>query len=139
MPARSAARIAAGTDSPDEEAPTWPEQAEWVKAPSTATLVEQRARDSFAALLQLTRDGERSFFEFEKLLIPFVFALGRLLLAAFLARRHERLKTVPSEIVGGLRFERRTRQGRWLGTFFGKVRYWRTYICLLYTSPSPRD
>jgi len=37
----------------------------------------------------LTRDRERSFFEFERHLIPAVFALGRVLLAAFLARRHE--------------------------------------------------
>jgi len=129
MPAQSTARVAADTDgSEDEERPAWPEQVGWLKSPSSAALVEQQARDSFATLLQLTRDRERSFFEFERHLIPAVFALGRVLLAAFLARRHERLMTVTSEIVGDLRYERRTSQGRWLGTFFGKVRYWRTYM-----------
>ena len=131
MPVRKTARVPADTDTSEDEegpGPTWPEQAKWLKTPPSAALVEQQARSSFAALLQLTQDRKRSFFELERLLIPAVFALGRLLLAVFLARRHEGLETEPSEIVGGLRYERRTPQGRWLGTFFGKVRYWRTYM-----------
>jgi len=120
-------RVASDTDKPEERA-NWPEQAEWVDAAPSAALVERRTRDHFAVLLQVARDGERSFFDFERRLSPLVFTLGRLLLALFLTRRHERLQTVPSEILDGNRYERRTPQGRWLGTFFGKVRYWRTYM-----------
>lgn len=110
--AQTTVRVATGTDNSEgDEGPTWPEQAGWLKAPASAVLVEQQARNRFAALLQLTRDRERSFLEFERLLIPALFALGRLLLAAFLARRHERLETLPSELVGGVRYERRTPQG----------------------------
>jgi hypothetical protein len=127
MPARS--KVTATTDkSENEEGSGWREQADWIEAPPSAALVEKRAEESFTELLKRTRSGEPSFDEFERLLVPLVFGLGRLLLAAFLARRHERLKTAPSEILEGGRYERRSPQGRWLGTFFGKVRYWRTYM-----------
>lgn len=125
MPASD--KVASDTDKPEEEG-RWPEQAAWVDTPPSAALVEKQTRESFTALLQVTREGKHSFFEFEQLLVPLVFGLGRLLLALFLARRHERLKTVPSEVLDGDRYERKTAQGRWLGTFFGKVRYWRTYM-----------
>jgi hypothetical protein len=128
MPARNS--VSPRTDKPEEgeEGPCWPEQAPWADAPPSAALVEEQTRESFAKLLRVTRDGKQSFFEFEQLLIPLVFGLGRLLLALFLVRRHERLETVPSEVVDGDRYERKVPQGRWLGTFFGKVRYWRTYM-----------
>lgn len=126
MPARKT--IPTDTDIAEEEAGDWPEQAEWLDAAPGLMLVERRTRECFADLLALTRDRDRSFFEFEKHLTPLVFALGRLLLALFLACRHDALQTVPSEVLDGKRYERRLSQGRWLGTFFGKVRYWRTYM-----------
>jgi hypothetical protein len=123
-------RVSPDTDKVGNgEVGEWPEQADWVEhAPPTAALVETRAREHFGELIKLTRDRDLCCFDFERELVPLVFALGRLLFALFLCRRHEALRTVPSEILNGNRYERRTPQGRWLGTFFGKVRYWRTYM-----------
>ncbi len=126
MPAHS--KVSAPTDQDQQDDGNWPEQNDWLKTCPTASHVEKRTRKHFDELLKLSKDRERSFFEFEKLLIPLVLALGRLLLALFLCRRHEGLRTVPSETLEGKRYERRRPQGRWLGTFFGKVRYWRTYM-----------
>lgn len=127
MPAKKT--LQADTDIADEEeVGEWPEQAEWLEAAPAVALVERRAREQFGELLALTRDRETSFFEFERRLIPLVAVLGRLLIALFLCRRHHGLPTVPSEIFEGKRYERRMPEGRWLGTYFGKVRYWRTYM-----------
>lgn len=127
MPAKKT--VPSDTDIADDEAVgDWPEQADWLEAAPTVALVEARTREQFSELLRLTRERETSFFEFERRLIPLVAALGRLLMALFLSRRHHALRTVPSEIVEGKRFERRTPQGRWLGTTYGRVRYWRTYM-----------
>lgn len=127
MPARTG-KVARPPDNPDDGDEKWPEQSEWLTESPTTAIVERRAREHFASLLRLARSEEKSFYDFERLLVPLVFALGRLLLALFLAERHQRHQTSPSELVEGLRYERRTPQGRWLGTFFGKVRYWRTYM-----------
>lgn len=126
MPAHD--KVARGTDSTKAEEGEWSEQRDWLEQCPVLAAVEKRARERFASLLSLTRDEGRSFYEFERTLVPLVFALGRLLLALFLARRHDRCQTVPSEVMGGRRHERREPQGKWLGTFFGKVRYWRTYM-----------
>jgi hypothetical protein len=57
-------------------------------------------------------------------------ALGRLLMVLWLARTEERLmKRVPERLLRGNRFyERRGKQRRELGTLFGKVSYWRSYV-----------
>ena len=106
------------------------EQDEWRSKPPTSALLERRAREHFEAMLAWAqRDpGNRTFHDVEQALLPLIFALGRYLLALFLCRRHEDL-AVPSEWrVGGRRFRRKRAQGRELGTFFGKVRYWRPYM-----------
>jgi len=121
--------VPSGTDiTEDNELGDWPEQADWLEVVPGVALVEGQAREQFGQLLALTRGRETSFFEFERRLIPLVAALGRLLMALFLCRRHHALRTVPSEIVEGKRYERRRPQGRWLGTSYGRVRYWRTYM-----------
>ena len=81
--------------------------------------------DAISFLGRLSR--ERSFGEIEKVVISFAFAQGRLFLNYFLAWRHEhseaevkRMKTHGSRV--------RPAQPRLLGTYFGKVRYWRTYL-----------
>ena len=75
--------------------------------------------------------SKMSFFAFEKAIIPRVFTLGRLLVTLFLCVREERnaaeVEAGPVE-VDGRRFERRPPQARNLNTFFGVVRYWRTYL-----------
>jgi len=74
----------------------------------------------------------KKFLEFERGLIPRVFALGRLFIALYLARREEAIcAELPDRLrVGRWWYRRRPRHSRDLGTFFGKVRYPRTYMHL---------
>lgn len=64
-----------------------------------------------------------NFLEFEKALIARVFGLGRLFTVLFLCAREENIVVAP---VPG--YKRQPRKDRILSMFFGKVRYWRTYI-----------
>ena len=64
-----------------------------------------------------------NFHEFEKELIARVFTLGRLFIALFLCAREQNMVVAP---VPGCKCQ--SEKDRLLGTFFGKVRYWRTYI-----------
>ena len=64
-----------------------------------------------------------NFHEFEKELIARVFTLGRLFIVLFLCVREQNMVVAP---VPGCK--RQPEKDRLLGTFFGKVRYWRTYI-----------
>ena len=67
-----------------------------------------------------------TFFAFETQLIPRVFALGRLFVQLFLCMRQEQFQTMhPQPQPGYKRIDGRV---RWLGTFFGKTRYRRTYF-----------
>ncbi len=115
---------------PAQESPDKSEQDEWLATCPDTVLVTRRIREHVERLLEFVGHDARglSFYEFEKALIPRVFCLGRLLMALFLCRRHEELRTAAAEILDGQRYERREARGRWLGTFFGKVRYWRTYL-----------
>jgi hypothetical protein len=74
--------------------------------------------------------GVRTFKAFETALIPRVFELGQLLLALFLCIREEREQQSLGSVIelDGKRFRRRPPQARNLNTFFGVVRYWRTYL-----------
>jgi hypothetical protein len=73
---------------------------------------------------------KRTFFGFEKELIPRVFRLGRLFVLLFLTIKEEKKKKkLPSPmVVRGRKYLRKGRKEREIGTFFGKVRYFRTYI-----------
>lgn len=66
-----------------------------------------------------------TFFAFEAQLVSKVLALGCLFVQLFLCMRHERFQAVHGGPEPG--YKRFGPHGRWLGTFFGKVRYWRTY------------
>ncbi len=102
------------------------EQDEWLKKPPTSDTIRKRVHkhvDTIFAFLDSDGDPHPRLFDaVQKSLIPLVRALGRLLFAYFLARSEERSSTM--EIDG---FQRRRPQNRLLGTYFGKVRYWRTY------------
>jgi hypothetical protein len=99
--------------------------------PPTRERIEQRARQLLDALLAfVVRDlpaGE-TFLDFERALVPLVFELARTLIALFLCRRHEVLEVPASALVEGKRFARSQAQDREIATFFGAVRYWRTYM-----------
>jgi hypothetical protein len=73
---------------------------------------------------------ERTFKEFEKGLIPRVFELARLLVCLFLCVREQQVtEGLGSHVeIGGKRYHRRPPQPRNLNTWFGVVRYFRTYL-----------
>jgi hypothetical protein len=68
--------------------------------------------------------------KWEPRLIAGVFSLGLLVMRLFLCRADELLvERLGAHLVRrGVRFSRRPRQDRVLGTFFGKLRYWRRYF-----------
>jgi len=67
-----------------------------------------------------------TFFAFEAQLIPQVLALGCLFVQLFLCMRHERFQAAHTDPEPG--YKRLGPHSRLLGTFFGKVRYWRMYF-----------
>ena len=79
--------------------------------------------------IESARQKESSFFDFELGLIPMVFSLGRLFILLFLTVRQEQMKhKLPNRMqVDGRWFTFHSVKKRWLGTFFGKVTYWRDY------------
>lgn len=104
------------------------------EAPTVAEL-RQAARGQAATLITLVEDwGSReepvTFQEFETTLRSALFALGRILVMLFLARREQRvMRDHPSSVQRGRRhFRRAPAQARNLSTLFGVVRYWRTYF-----------
>jgi len=70
---------------------------------------------------------KRSFDEVERGIKPLLFALGRLLFAYFLALREERSSdAVNAWLKRGYR--KRKAERKYLGTVFGAVCFWRTYV-----------
>ena len=67
-----------------------------------------------------------NFLEFEKQLIPQVYELGRLFISLFLSVREGYWQRNHSEVEEGSKSQ--GLKDRLIGTIFGKVRYWRTYI-----------
>ena len=67
-----------------------------------------------------------SFLEFEGQLIPKVYELGRLFISLFLWMREGKRRKLASGTEKGTK--RQGLKDRLIGTAFGKVRYWRTYI-----------
>ncbi len=123
MPARKD-KIAAASASHNRE------QDEWHKKAPTSALIERRVRECFEGLLAYVGRAtpKQTFLDFEGGIIPLVFRLGRLLVALFLCRRHEGLAVPAHEVRDGRRYQRVQAQGREIATFFGKVRFWRTYM-----------
>ncbi len=64
--------------------------------------------------------------EFEKQLIPKVYELGRLFILLFLCVREESWQRNHAEVEKGTKCQ--GLKDRLVGTMFGKVRYWRTYV-----------
>jgi len=106
------------------------EQDDWREwAPSSAHL-QNRVESQFSALLKLVEDHtQRPGYErFEAVLVAEVFRLGRRLIALFLCRWQERWLVATTEQHGKELYRRQPPKARLLGTCFGKVRYWRTYL-----------
>lgn len=101
----------------------------------TLTELRQEAQSQAAAVIELAEDwGSRdepvTFKDLEKALRTALFALGRVLVMLFLARREQRvMRDHPSSVRRGRRrFRRAPAQARNLATLFGVARYWRTYF-----------
>lgn len=108
----------------------WTEQEEWKgRAPASLELrlrIEAQMRDILEMIGRAA--GTQRYDAFEKQLIVEVFRLGRLLLALFLCLSESRLAFSRAGQEGvEARGSKKINKGRLLGTFFGKVRYWRRY------------
>lgn len=106
------------------------EQEDWRDAPARAADLSRRIEAEMAGLLDLVkhRAGRAMYEDFEKELIRGVFLLGRLLIALFLCLWQERTPVAVTVRRGRETYRRQPAKSRLLGTYFGKVRYWRTYL-----------
>lgn len=117
MPAR-AKKVAAAASPHKNRAPTSEE-------------LEKAARAYFETVLAFVKrdlPAGRTFLDFEAALVPLVFALARTLVMLFLGRRHEELEMPTRESLDGRFYTRSQPQDREIATFFGRVRFWRTYM-----------
>jgi hypothetical protein len=104
---------------------------EWTYENSEA--IKQRCFDGVREVVSWVEscsDPAKSVLWFEPKLVAVLFSLGVLLTQLFLARADEAYAAQlgQSLVRAGVRHVRRPRQGRLLGTFFGKLKYWRTYF-----------
>lgn len=115
-----------------EEAPAGENAEPGSERAESSAEVSERLEQQWADLVLWVKDrGGRPglFGHFEVALIPRLFALGRTLVQLFLALREERLLTELSsrQRVRGRWFTAQSRKRRRLGTFFGKLYFWRGY------------
>jgi len=105
------------------------EQNDWRDAPVKSAEIKSKIKEHVSGLFDFVEKGndQRSFDEVERGLKGPVFALARLFLAYYLARRHEASeKEVHRWQKKGYR--RRKPERKHLNTFFGRVTFWRTYV-----------
>jgi hypothetical protein len=105
------------------------EQDEWENEPAESVAIKSKIKVHVEEIFQFVdrANDERRFDEVERGLRTLLFALGRLFLAYFLARREER----SGSLVGywlRRRYRRADRERKFLGTFFGRVTFWRTHV-----------
>lgn len=95
--------------------------------------VAERCRFQFDAIIVLIRSWAikpKPLVWFAPELLKLLFGLARVLYALYLTRAEEiHSAQLPScQKRDGCRYLRKRRQARTLGTWFGKIRYWRTYM-----------
>jgi hypothetical protein len=107
-----------------------PEQSAWRSAAPSPAMIEESARAHVAAIVEFIDKvaGVERYEGFERELIKRLFAVGRLMTALFLCSSQERTETSSAVVRGRCRYRRQPPKARLLGTFFGKVRYWRSYM-----------
>jgi hypothetical protein len=106
------------------------EQDEWKDWCPSSSLLRGRAESEMERLLDFVDSaaGEQQYGSFERELLVRVFRLGRLLIVLFLQLWQERTPVPTTSVRGKEEYRRQPPKSRLLGTFFGKVRYWRTYL-----------
>lgn len=106
----------------DIDTPLWKGR----KNAPTESEIEQAINKQINDTLCWTKSAtDLSFFEFEKKLIKHVFLLGQLFVSLFLAMRETDFNKNRTSQTG---FKWQKPQSRTVGTFFGKVCYWRSYL-----------
>ena len=129
-----ATELTVGAGAPKDkltDAERWPEQAAWIAAaPSVRVLQAEVAAyiEELVSSVGASSARGEDYESFERSLVTRVFVLGRLLIALFLALSEARTEAPKRLSRGRARYRRQPRKGRWLGTYFGKVRYWRHYM-----------
>jgi len=112
----------------DKNLPGSPEEDE-EKVAVAPTIDEVRAKidQEVNALIAWILTCEKlTFLAFETQLIPRVLGLGQLFVQLFLCMREEQFQAANPQPQPG--YKRMAPKSRRLGTFFGKVHYWRTYF-----------
>ena len=106
-----------------------PEQASWRAAPAAASFIKTKLQEEMDALFSFIdqKDDTRSFDEVERSLKDRLFTLGRLLLTCFLALREERSGALIAAW-SKQGYRKRKPERKYLGTIFGSVCFWRTYV-----------
>jgi hypothetical protein len=133
----SATRTESGPESV-AEGPSAAQVADDEKGPppfENSRVMEARCQELFSSILDWLRrqagpEGCPSLAVVESGLVERVFELGRLLIVFFLTCAEEGLRAhlPPLLVEGGKAYERNPKKPRRLGTFFGKVWFWRSYM-----------
>ena len=115
--------------------PTPKEKPDDRKTPPTADELQQRLMDQAEELASYARDPrtaehEVAFKQFEQSIVRRVFDIGCTAVALFLAGCEARVRSRTPRwfIHKGRTFERKSPTDRRIMTWFGSVRYWRTYM-----------
>jgi len=105
------------------------EQREWEEAPVASERIRKVVTAHLGRVLALLekKDDKREFDTVERSVREEVFTLARLLLAFYLARRHENARSWVAPWVGR-GFRRQAVRRKHLHTIFGRVTYWRTHV-----------
>ncbi len=106
------------------------EQDDWRECPPTSAEIKAKTHQKVDEIFATLEAGAKPvlFDAVEKTVRLLVFSLGRFFLAYFLAWRHEHSRPEVEDAKKAGDFRERNPQPRLLGTCFGKVRYWRTYL-----------
>jgi hypothetical protein len=96
------------------------------RAPTVAELKANIQRAVAGLMEWALRSQTLTFDAFETQLVPKVLAVGCLLVQLFLCMREAPFQATPPQPPAG--YKRMSPVARQLGTFFGKVCYWRTYF-----------
>ena len=105
------------------------EQDAWKDGPAKSSEIKDKIKNHIEEIFSFfeKKNDRRRFDEVERGLRSLLFALGRLFLAYFLARREE---SSEEEVARWVRkgYRRRKPQRKHLNTHFGRVTFWRTYV-----------
>lgn len=115
-----------GTDKAEEEGAN----DEKNRTPPTADSLREQVRNEVSSLFGYVDEAanDSKFGVFERELIGRIFTLGRLFIAYFLCLASERTLVPTTFQKGSAKYTRQKDKSRELGTYFGKVRYWRHYL-----------